>query len=174
MFSETELVKIFSLDDFDVDSLLASSLEAMKSGTYIWPSHITTDEQRIQFYKYYLTTSLLSPDSFAYKRVIDGQDVSFNIGYRDKDNNFVFVHALLGEFNGSKSWLFDPRIIRQQTDLLKDNGFDGMIISSFGNSAALQHQLKKYESLTDVEVIENYGEVPEKGLLLTKVKFISA
>lgn len=172
MFDDTKLIRVTSLDEFDVDSLIQSSLEAMKAGTYIWPANITTDEDRITFYKYYLAENLLSPKSFAYKRVIEDQEVSFNIGLRDSDDNFVFIHALLGTFNNSKSWLFDPRIIRQQTDFLKENGFKGMIISSFGNSAALQHQLKKYEPLTDVEVVENYGEVPEKGLLLTKINFV--
>jgi len=173
MFTFDQLKEVQRLQDVNIDSMFDASFESMKAGTYIWPKHITTDKERKEFYLSFMNANVVSPKTLAFKRVVDGRDVSFNIGIRNEDNYFLYIHALANTINGSKSWVFDPVITPQQTQFLVNRMFKGMIISSFGNSAALQHQLKKYDTMDNIEVIENYDTWTSKGLLLTKINFLS-
>lgn len=175
MFELNQITRITNIDQLDIDSLLDTSIDSMNNGTFVWPNNINTNEEKKAYYKELMSKYVIHPTMFfAFKRNINGTDVSFNLGKID-GRTWHYSHALVGNLNGSRSWIFDENITPQQTQFLYNNGFRSIIMSSYGNSAVLQHQIKKYQLLGDqVKITENWDFNDNTGILKTKVDFISS
>lgn len=175
MFELNQITQIINPTEVDLDTLIDVSFPAMNNGTYIWPENLTTDDEKKSYYKELISKYLnANPSFFAFKRNINGVDVSLNIGLIQNEY-WCYAHALVGNLNGSRSWIFDENITPQQTQFLSDNGFKGVIMNSYGNSAVVQHQIKKYQLLGDqVKITENWQFDESTGILKTKVDFISS
>lgn len=174
MFELNQITRVLNIDQINIDSLLDVSMDSMNNGTFVWPADVDTNEEKREYYKKLMSTFLVQHDFFGFKRTVNGVDVSFNLG-RVSGTTWNYAHALVGTLNGSRSWIFDENITPQQTQFLYDNGFRSVMMSSYGNSAVLQHQIKKYQLLGDqVKITENWEFNESNGILKTKVDFISS
>jgi hypothetical protein len=146
-----QLSIVENIDDVDLRSLFDTSLTGMEDAIGFFPSELKTANSKFDFFRDKVLTILADPKCFAFKRTIDGIDVSFNIG-TTLDTKFVNILGLVGKINDSKSWLYTDGLINQQMQFLINNNFTALILHSMKNSDAETHITERYSKIPGVKL----------------------
>lgn len=140
-------------------SLFDSSVDSMDAGTWAWPNDIDTNEKKFVYFKSIIEKLLSDPDNFAFKRTVNGNDVSFNLG-KKHGTSFGYYIGLATGIGGSKAWIFDDRVTPQQMQFLKDNQFDSIILNTVRDSDTEKHVVGRYTVLgAEISIIGNYSSI---------------
>jgi hypothetical protein len=90
-----------TIDDTLFDSLFQTSLDDIKSGTLLYPSTLSTDDQIKEWTKEQFNYEAVSRHGILVKK--DGSPINWIVGNHNPSDTFVWAWVLNGTVNGSKA-----------------------------------------------------------------------
>ena len=115
-------VRFSSLDEIDFDRLFEASLPRMDAGTYPWPEGIDTTEKKRTFIRAHVERVMSQPNSFCFKGVLDGTNISAIFGTVRRDQFYGALSLAGPDGNGSRAYAYDQAVIADMQALLATNG----------------------------------------------------
>lgn len=174
MYTITETV---SFDGADFDTLYASTLPHMNSGTFSWSlvGNPSTEEEKKEAlknrYNAFLDTSkVLRGVGLAWKK----DETTIHIAaatFNSFDSDYItFIYALYGpDGNGSKSWLYDNDYYTETKNFFQAQyGVVGWKFYCVNNSSIMNYHMNKTSTPYDTTIEEVF--TTPTGVEIAKIK----
>lgn len=138
-----------NIDQVDLRLLFDFSVGNMTAGSFSFPPELQTNDLKFDYFKNKVIDLFSDEQCFAFKRCIDGNDVTFNIG-KISGTKFVHILALIAKIDDSKSWIHADDIFNQQMQFLINNNFTGLILNAIKDSTTEKYVIEKYTKIPGV------------------------